>query len=254
MHNWAFQKNELPFVYFSWPLSPEYLAEYMVSMKTLPVHGCSLTMPYKQKTIPYIDDLGPHGLSTGSINTLYWKDGYLCGENTDCQGFMASLTQRSIVPRSALVLGAGGAAMSCIHGLKHLGCHHILVTSRNQESVKTLKYKCQLHFQELAWSERASLQTEMLINATPVGMSGKLAERSPFPETGLYNFKYVYDLIYNPVRTRLLRKAQKAGCKIINGLDMFILQAKAQFFLWTGKSFSVKAARDLLQEKLKPGK
>jgi len=250
LHNWAFQQHNLPFVYFSWPLPPDSLAEFMVSMHTLPIHGCSLTMPFKQKVISYIDSLTPQALSTKSINTLYWKDNLLWGENTDCQGFMDSLTTRSIAPESALILGAGGASRACLYGLKQLGSQQIFVTSRHQGTLNNLEHNSQIPFQKVDWQDRTSLQANLLINATPLGMSGELIQRSPFPSTELHRFEYVYDLIYNPTQTILLHEANKAGCLTINGLDMFILQAKSQSYLWTGICFSEKGAKEHLLSEL----
>jgi shikimate dehydrogenase len=207
-----------------------------------------VTIPHKQKIIPYLDDLTPQALSTMAVNTLYWEENHLWGDNTDCQGFINSLTMRGITPSSALILGAGGATLACLQGLKQLGTQDIFVTSRRKETVSALKQTSPHPFQSISWDERADIEVDMLINATPVGMAGLLMDQSPFPAKGLKNITYCYDLIYNPPQTQLLQQAQQKGCTTINGLDMFILQAQAQFSLWTGHHFPNSKAKQLITD------
>jgi shikimate dehydrogenase len=198
--------------------------------------------------MPYLDHLTEEAGRTGAVNTLFWRDGELCGENTDVAGFIAPLKRRQRPPESALILGAGGASLACIHGLRLWGVSRISVAARRREALAELQRKRGIA--PVAWEERGEVQADLLINATPVGMRGKMEDASPMPVEWLRRSQTVYDLIYNPVETTLLREAAAAGCDTVSGLEMFVEQGRAQFELWTGRSFDPDKARRLLLERL----
>lgn len=247
LHNWAFTRHNLSCVYMKWPLRPSSIAAFMLSLRTLPIYGLSITIPHKQNVIPYLDGLTDQVLQTRAVNTLFWSGNLLYGDNTDCKGFVAPITEQNF--ESALILGAGGACRACIAGLKNIGVSKIRITARNDENARRVAKD--MSVQSLPWSERALLQADLLINATPLGMAGKWDQESAYshPEQ-LKGFNTVYDLIYNPLETRLLQQAKEAGCRPVYGLEMFLHQAAEQFKLWTGEEFALEQARKLLQKDL----
>lgn len=245
LHNWAFARYGLSKIYLKWPLSDADFPAFMLSMRTMPIHGLSITIPYKQKVIPYLDGLSSQALDTGAVNTLYWSNGLLYGENTDCSGLVAPLKELDLELKSALILGAGGACRSGIVGLKNMGVSKIWICARKLQKAKQLADD--FFVDVLPWDERDMLKADLLLNATPLGMSGEHAQKSAFSEVRqLSSFKVVYDLIYNPLVTPVLQLAQEAGCQTIDGLNMFLQQAAEQFKLWTNKDLDLEQARSLL--------
>jgi shikimate dehydrogenase len=233
LHNWGFGQAGIPWVYLRWDLPRERLEGFMTAVRTLPIHGVSVTIPYKQAVIPFLDGVSDAAGRVGAVNTLLWDEGRLLGENTDVEGFVSPLERMDIRPRSALVLGAGGAARAVLIGLGMLGVGSIRVCSRNEESARTLAGEFGVGM--LPWDMRGSADADLVINATPLGMKGRFETLSPWPLDGFPGgVKCVYDLVYNPEVTVLLRQARNAGLPTLGGLGMFVRQALAQFRLWTG--------------------
>jgi shikimate dehydrogenase len=248
LHNWALGATGLGGGYHAWPIQPDRLGAFMLSMRLLRIWGCSVTIPFKQRVIPFLDGLTDQARRTGAVNTIFWRSGGLWGENTDCDGFLNPLRGSGQVPGSALILGAGGAALACIAALRGAGVGRIAVAARKKEALASL----QQHFdvQGVSWEERSGHKAELLVNTTPLGMSGHSLDSSPMPGEALTGFDLVYDLIYNPSQTRLLRDAKAMGRQTLGGLAMFVHQGAAQFELWTGHSFDVPRAVEVLSEHL----
>ena len=241
LHNQAFAWFNLPSVYCSWPLKAEAVEQFIQALRLLPISGCSVTIPHKQRVAALCDGLSDWAARTGAVNTLYWKDGELFGENTDCTGFMAPLQDQDLCPSSALVLGTGGAALAVSTGLQALGVRKIAVAGRNPDQLRRLQERFAVT--PVAWENRTEVRASLLVNATPLGMAGDHAGALPYPGEGLSRFGCVYDLVYNPLWTGLLAAARDAGCICISGLDMFVCQAVEQFRLWTGRSLSTALAK-----------
>jgi shikimate dehydrogenase len=220
----------------------------MLSLRLLRIWGCSVTIPFKQKVIPFLDGLTDQARRTGAVNTLFWRDGGLWGENTDCDGFLNPLRGSGQVPGSALILGAGGAALACTAALRRAGVGRIAVAARKKEALDSLQQLFEV--QGVSWEERSGHKAELLVNTTPLGMSGHSPDSSPMPREALAGFDLVYDLIYNPPQSRLLRDAQALGRRTLGGLAMFVHQGAAQFELWTGHGFDVTQAVEVLSEHL----
>ncbi|MFP4212539.1 MAG: shikimate dehydrogenase [Desulfohalobiaceae bacterium] len=248
LHNWALQKQCLPWVYMSWSVPDQELQGFMAALRLLQIAGLSVTIPHKQAVMPYVSTCSLAAQKTGAVNTLYWSQGELCGENTDCAGFAAPLQDLNPGPASALILGSGGAARACIVALQDMGLQSIRVCSRNAQRLRSLEQEFRVLV--LPWENRAQAEAELLVNATPLGMSGARQEASPMPAESLGSFLWVYDLVYNPLHTRLMQEAAGQGCRAISGLEMFLHQAQAQFRLWSGREFDVQQARQLLLRKL----
>ncbi|MEG2171784.1 MAG: shikimate dehydrogenase [Desulfovibrionaceae bacterium] len=244
VHNAAFTAAGLSKVYMAWPTPPEKLAALIDAVRTLPIAGLSVTIPHKERIIPLLDAITPAAHQVGAVNTVFWKDGALCGHNTDMAGFMAPLQGKKLC--SALVLGAGGAARAVLAGLQTLGYTSIL-TNHHLPKAMALAHEFQIEY--VPWEKRTHVQVDILINATPLGMQGDGQDKSPYPAAAFApNGGLAYDLVYTPLHTRFLREAHAAGWDIQDGLDMFAAQAAEQFHLWTGESLDPKTVRATLEK------
>jgi len=180
------------------------------------------------------------------VNTLYWQDKMLWGDNTDVAGFMAPLLERDTRPGTALVLGAGGAARAAVHGLRQAGWK-VLLSARTGGRADRLAQSFQA--EHVPWADRHDVRPSLLVNTTPLGMSGPFQALSPW-KSSLTGISLVYDLVYNPRETQLLAQAAREGVATIPGLPMFVHQGLAQFERWTGQRFPVPRAVSLLEETL----
>jgi shikimate dehydrogenase len=244
IHNRAFADLGVDARYEAWPVEPGGLAAFMASVRERPIAGLSVTIPHKTAVMAYLDGVSETAARAGAVNTVYWREGELLGENTDVPGFLAPLRGLPRVPGSALVLGAGGVARAVLAGLAELGVARVAVTNRNPDKAAVLAREFSVA--TTPWDDRGGVEAELIVNATPLGMSGAGAGETPFPAERLRPETIAYDLIYNPAQTRFLREAAQAGCRAIPGLPMFIEQAAGQFKLWTGKDLPRQTTKDLL--------
>ena len=260
MHNESFRYHNLDYVYLCFDVNEEGLAIAVDGLKKIGIRGFNLTMPNKNKMIEFVDHLSPAGELIGAINTVVNDDGILTGHNTDGVGFMRSLEDagHNVIGKTMTVLGAGGAAtaicaQTALDGVK---CIHIFARTtsrfwnRTAEFVKKINEmtNCQaiLHDNDDKEALRQALEeSALLVNASSVGMApntdASLIEDPSYFHQGLI----VYDAIYNPRETKLLRLAREAGCETCNGLYMLLYQGAEAFRIWTGKEMPV----DLIKEK-----
>ena len=260
MHNESFRYHNLDYVYLCFDVNEEGLAIAVDGLKKIGIRGFNLTMPNKNKMIEFVDHLSPAGELIGAINTVVNDDGILTGHNTDGVGFMRSLEDagHNVIGKTMAVLGAGGAAtaicaQAALDGVK---CIHIFARTtsrfwnRTAEFVKKINEmtNCQaiLHDNDDKEALRQALEeSALLVNASSVGMApntdASLIEDPSYFHQGLI----VYDAIYNPRETKLLRLAREAGCETCNGLYMLLYQGAEAFRIWTGKEMPV----DLIKEK-----
>jgi shikimate dehydrogenase len=255
IHNRAFELSGLPAVYMAFEKSPAELPALMDCVRNLPVNGLSVTIPHKRAVIEHLDFLTGNATAAGAVNTVYWDGGSLVGENTDVEGFLAPLRKLAKAPASALILGAGGAARAVFKGLADLGVEKVLASAR--DAGKAEKPCSEFGAGFVPWNERldALSEADLIVNATPLGMSGGHENASPLDDPGreacLSPNQVVYDLVYNPLRTKLLQDAELQGCRTIEGLDMFVGQAAEQFRLWTGREFPAAEITALISSRLK---
>lgn len=260
MHNESFQYHNLDYVYLCFDVNEEGLAIAVDGLKKIGIRGFNLTMPNKNKMVELIDHLSPAGQLIGAINTVVNDDGILTGHNTDGVGFMRSLEDagHNIIGKTMTVLGAGGAATAiCAQAaLDGVACIHIFARTtsrfwnRTAEFVKKINEmtncKAILHDNADQKALKDALNdSAILVNASSVGMApntdASLIEDPSYFHKGLI----VYDAIYNPRETKLLRLAREAGCETCNGLYMLLYQGAEAFRIWTGKEMPV----DLIKEK-----
>jgi shikimate dehydrogenase len=246
LHNWACRALNIQGSYHVWDTAPDKLPAFMAALRTLPIHGVSVTIPHKEAVLSLVDKRTENARDIGAVNTLYWQDGQLWGDNTDVTGFMAPLLERAVQPGSALVLGAGGAARAAVCGLCRAGWK-VTLSSRTEIRADRLSHSFQTD--HVPWNQRHDQRPDLLVNTTPLGMSGPFQAMSPWKET-LRGVSLVYDLVYNPKHTPLLTQARHEGVEVVYGLPMFAHQGLAQFERWTGRRFDLPGALNLLEQTL----
>jgi shikimate dehydrogenase len=210
--------------------------------------GASVTLPFKETIMPLLDKVNRDARKIGAVNTIVLSSGRLVGYNTDGPGLVRDLEEwmGAISGKSFVVLGAGGAARAALFSIAGAGGTPIVVnrSARRAEELAS-------HF-GCGWvpmAEIGRLRADCLINATPVGMYPE-AERTPLPQSLLDRFSHVMDMVYNPLKTRLLREAEAAGCAVRSGVGMFVHQGAEQFRLWTGQEPPREIMRRAVLERL----
>jgi shikimate dehydrogenase len=259
MHNLAFKETNTDAVYLAFDVSKDELEHGIQAIRTFDMLGANVSMPHKIASVSYMDELTEAAKLIGAINTIVHREGKLIGHNTDGIGFCESLreNQVSIKNETMTLLGAGGAAtaMICQAALDGMKTIHIFSRKspryeRMQEKIKeiTAKTNCVITLTELSNQNKlatALAQSSLLVNATSVGMSD---DTSPISDTSLLRKDLtVYDAIYNPRETYLLKQAKTAGAKTINGLGMLVYQGAAAFECWTGKKMPVEQIKPIIE-------
>ncbi len=252
MHNAAFATHKLNWSYVPLPVRPEALTDAVAGLAALGFRGANVTVPHKEAVIPLLDSLSPEAERISAVNTIVVEeDERLVGHNTDVAGFIAALRQGGFSPegRSTVVVGAGGAARAVVHGLLVAGAARILILNRSRARAEKLitELGADARVQALPLIPEALVESardaDLLVNATPVGLWPD-TEGSIWPmEVPIPARITVFDLVYNPVETRLLRQARQNGARTITGLGMLISQGAAAFRLWTGIEPPVDAMR-----------
>jgi 3-dehydroquinate dehydratase / shikimate dehydrogenase len=230
MQNSAFRRERLNAVYL--PLKTESVADLLALIRGLPLSGVSVTMPWKQHVMPHLANVDPMTARLGACNTIRTgADGKLYGFNTDVAGIVRPLEKRlSLRGARVLVLGAGGAARAAVFGLVDKGAR-VAIWSRQESAAKELASSAGAS--AITRAQVAAGEFDVLINATPCGMAGNA---HPLPlEDKEWKARLVFDLVYNPVETPLLKAAKARGAATIQGVEMFVHQGARQFELWTGK-------------------
>jgi shikimate dehydrogenase len=195
------------------------------------LRGLSVTIPHKLEIMNFLDEVDPLARRVGAVNTVVIRNDRLVGYNTDVAGAMAPLDRIfSIRGARVAVLGCGGAARAVCHGLAVRGAM-IRLYGRDVTKCRALADELKIPVAPLFTFTGVA---DVVINCTPLGMQGHSVERSPVPQWSLHGVKLVYDLVYNPEETKLLREARAAGCKTLSGLAMLKAQAAEQYRLWTG--------------------
>jgi 3-dehydroquinate dehydratase / shikimate dehydrogenase len=253
MHNRAFAELDLDFVYL--PFEVDGLAEFFgrfVNPATRELdwtlRGLSVTIPHKSAVIPLLDEVNETASKVGAVNTVVVSEGRLIGYNTDVQGSMGPLEKVcALTGENCAVIGAGGAARAVISGLLERGAG-VRVFARNSRAAKSMSESFCVAVSPI--ESLASSDVRVVINTTPVGMRGHSEGSTPLPGEALQGRLIVYDLVYNPLETKLLIDARAAGCRTISGLEMLIAQAALQFELWTGKKPPIGTMRSAALAKI----
>lgn len=247
MHNTAFQAEGENRVYI--PLPVEDVAQGLAGMRGLGLYGASVTIPHKEAVMELLDVIDPVARKIGAVNTLHVVETeqgrQLHGSNTDWLGANRALTDHiDLAGKKAVVLGAGGSARAIGFGLLETGAH-VVLASRTESRGRSLADELGCSWYSL--DELPGLAGDIMVNATSVGMSPE-EDRTLATRETLGSYKVVMDIVYAPLRTRLLREAETAGCTVVNGLEMLLYQGVAQYELWTGRNAPVEVMRRVLLE------
>lgn len=261
MHNAAFEALALDFVYVPFAVPPHLLASAVNGLKSLGVSGFNVTIPHKSAIIPHLDRISPEAEAIGAVNTVKREGESLVGYNTDGIGFLRSLREDlNLEPSGAnvVVLGAGGAARSAVASLCQAGARRISVANRTRDRAgelaslcKTSYPECELAALSLAPEELVPAlgQADLLVNTTSVGM-----ENTAFADLDLSVMAKearVYDMVYAPPMTPLLREASDNGLEWANGLGMLAGQGEEAFRIWTGRYPPCGLMKEMLLEALR---
>jgi 3-dehydroquinate dehydratase / shikimate dehydrogenase len=230
MMNTAFRRETVNAVYLA--LQATKIADLLKLVHEIPIQGLSVTMPLKEEIMAHLEKTDPLSAKIGACNTvLRAQDGKLYGFNTDVAGIIGPLEKRmSLRGAKALVLGAGGAARAAVFGLRDKGAEVFILNRTPETAAKLAK---QAGAKAIKKEAVAKTGFDVIINATPIGMAGQ--KGAQLLEAKDLNTKLVFDLVYNPVETPLLRAARQQNIPIITGVEMFVHQGARQFEIWTGK-------------------
>ncbi len=230
MHNTAFRRESVNAIML--PLKVRSLDDLLTITRELPLSGVAVTMPLKQEVLPHLANMDPLTARIGACNTLRTgADGKLYGFNTDVAGVVRPLEKRMRIKGSRiLVLGAGGAARAAVFGLVDHGAE-VFITNRTHETAVALARKAKA--KAIKHEQLAKNSFDAIVNTTPCGMAG-VHQELPLKENAL-NARLVFDMVYNPLETQLLKLAHSKGLATISGLEMFVQQGARQFEIWTGK-------------------
>lgn len=259
MHNAAFRELGLDYEYIPFEVEPADLGEALHGLRALHIAGFNVTIPHKEVIVPLLDEVTKLARVIGAVNTVENQDGTLVGYNTDAPGFIESLREDAGFDpegKRAVILGAGGAGRAVATILAEVGAKEIVIADVIEEKARELaeylgsamETTCKAaHLGDLDLAG-----VDLLVNATPVGMHPKVND-SPLPAgVKIKNKKLlVYDLVYNPADTKLLKTAKAAGCKICSGLGMLVRQGALAFTIFTGEEAPVETMWEAARKSLR---
>ena len=254
MHNAAFRQMGVDYLYVPFKVKQGELAKAIDGMKALNIRGLNVTIPHKVAVIQFLDKLDHLAEKIGAVNTIVNDDGVLTGYNTDGAGFLQALLEGGIEPKEkkVVILGAGGASRAISFSLADRGAHLVILNrrleldwaeelaSRISQTFSKKVDALELNRKNLA---RVLDRADIMVNATSMGMTPNINE-TPVTSDLLKPDLTVFDIVYNPIKTRLLREAEAAGARAISGLDMLVGQGALAFEKWTG----LKAPIELMRE------
>lgn len=250
MHSAAFEATEIDAEYRLFdilPDNPEDLANFCYETDVNIIGGFSVTMPYKEAIIQYLDNIEVLAKEVSSVNTVKNEDSDLQGFNTDATGAIKALKEKTeVAGKKALVLGAGGAARAIIYALKEFGAE-VYIFNRTLQKAEALAEKFDVDTIEFRAIKDARF--DVIVNCTPIGMSPQI-EQSLLTAEQIKKGSVVMDIVTNPLETQLLREAKKAGAETISGERMLLHQAASQFEIWFDKPAPFEVMEKALYEEL----
>ena len=245
MHNRAFEYVGHNGAYLAFNVQD--VGSAIAGMIGLGIMGLSVTIPHKVSIMPFLDEISEEAVKIGAINTVVHKKDRLYGYNTDCQGAVKALLEKTTIKdKEVYVVGAGGAARAIGYGLISDGAH---VTVLNRSIDKGERLATDLGADFIPLAEDRPYRCHILINTTPMGML-PYTEATPVEKRYIEKEMVVMDIVYNPLKTRFLREAEELGCTVIDGTGMFVHQGALQFALWTGKDAPIPVMKQAVMEAL----
>jgi shikimate dehydrogenase len=266
IHNAAFQHLKLDYTYVAFRVSEKNLEDALIGIRALGIHGLNVTMPLKTKIIPHLDELDPDAEAIGAVNTILNTKGKLIGYNTDGLGAFSALKANNcyLKNKKILILGAGGASRAISYTLAK-DAHEVVILNRTIERARKIAHDLHKIFGEKIRQrkldeealEKELNDTDILINATPLGMY-PYENQTPVNRKFLRSDLTIFDLVYNPPETKLLREAKAIGAKTVNGVAMLVHQGAASFEILTGKRAPIdvmlKACAEVIEDQTKSDK
>jgi 3-dehydroquinate dehydratase/shikimate dehydrogenase len=258
IHNAAFRHLGMNKVMVPFLIPADGLETSLKSLSFLGIKGMSVTIPHKEAIVPLLGQKDESVESTGACNTVVFQDGRAIGTNTDYQAALDALDHSynrlpgaasPLTDKQALILGAGGAARSIAFGLARNGAN-VTITNRHDERATALAEA--VGCRAASWSMRASTIADIIVNCTPVGMHPEVDDTPMPPAAFSRTDMVVFDTIYHPENTMMLKLAAERGATVVTGVEMFVRQAAAQFQLYTGEEAPMGLMRDVLKRKLGP--
>ncbi len=265
MHNFIYQKLGIEIVYKKWEIEEQNLKLHIGKINNDDFVGANVTVPYKEKIVPFLDEIKDEAKFTGAVNTIVKNDNKLTGYNTDVYGIEKTLDikLKNDVIKNAVIFGAGGAAKAALYVLFQKGLKNLIIINRTKANAVKMVDQFNdfnfdhsvLTFNEIPQIKTACLGTDLIINTTILGMKGSGYEDiSPIDSTFIDSNSVIFDMVYNPTKTQLIKIALDKNANIIEGLNMLVYQAIKSIELWTGISPSFddmyNKCKEILEGKL----
>jgi shikimate dehydrogenase len=257
MQNAALRHHGIDALYLPFEIPPSALAGVMKALPALNFRGLNVTIPYKEKVLRYLDEVTEEARQLGAVNCILVDKGRLLGYNTDGAGFTTALKAEgglSLRDENILILGAGGAAKAIAFHVARQGCRRICIANRTVSRASSLRRRLQrfhpgVEIEVSGLSGRnfreAVASSQVLVNTTSVGMARR--DPSIVPGRHLSPSHLVVDIVYKPLRTPLLRAAERSGARFLNGLGMLLYQGALAFRIWTGRTAPVDVMKRALR-------
>lgn len=243
--NMAFEKMSLDFIYKPFSVEAKNLSAAIDGVRALKIRGCGVSMPHKQKVLEYLDEVDGVAQKIGAVNTIVNDNGRLIGYNTDYYGVLAVLREiPQTKDKKVLVIGAGGVSRAVIMALKELNVSDITLISRDNEYSETVAVE--LNVSHALYMKKAEISADILVNATPVGMSPD--DELIIIKEDLKRYQTVIDVVVSKIKTRLNKVGEDLGLQVIPGYKIAINQAVSQFKLYTGLDLPQEVIENFIKE------
>jgi 3-dehydroquinate dehydratase / shikimate dehydrogenase len=252
IHNAAFAHLGMNRVYIPLRVTREHLARFLNDCEELGIKGLSVTIPHKESVMEHLSSSDDAVQGIHACNTVVFREGQRVGFNTDSRAALESIDlalgngadeENRLLNQTVLVLGAGGVAKAIVYGLRRQGAD-VYITNRTPERAQQLA--AMFRATALPWNMRHTIQPQLIVNCTSVGMHPQVND-TPLESVNLDSNTVVFDTVYNPEQTLLLKQARETGCRVITGVDMFIGQAALQFKHFTGESAPLEVMKTVLR-------
>ena len=256
IHNAAFTEAGLNAVYCPFRVPVDDLEQFVKDVPRLGIRGLSVTIPHKEAISRYLTKVDPAAKGIAAVNTVLFRDGEIIGYNTDYKAAMDTIekalggdgTTSPLTGKRVLVLGAGGVSRAIMYGLQKRGAKAIIASRTRERADKLAK---EFDGRAVEWNARHNGEPDVLVNGTPIGMHPNVDE-TPFNRSYLRPGMLVFDTVYNPESTLLVKEARDHSCRVATGVEMFVGQAALQYQLFTGKPAPTDVMRDTLKRAIGP--
>jgi len=259
IHNAAFAQAEMNAVYCPFRVPVDDLEQFVKDVPRLGIRGLSVTIPHKEAISRHLTKVDPAAKGIAAVNTVLFRDGQIIGYNTDYKAAMDSIerglgradgSSSPLTGKRVLVLGAGGVSRAIMYGLQKRGAKATIASRTRDRADKLAK---EFGGRAVEWNARHNADVEVLVNGTPIGMHPNVDE-TPFNRSYLRPGMLVFDTVYNPESTLLIKEAREHSCRVATGVEMFVGQAALQYQLFTGKPAPTDVMRDTLKRAIGPVK